>query len=141
MVTFAPDEVRGWTVKRYGISATRPSPPDAVVQAARLAVERSLPDAYPSALSCGFSVLHEDPDGCYVVVGWWSPNRVILHTRTWIADWADPTAWQPAPGAATACIWEMVALAAERDAWVRHVVQPQTPDLAGYLAATITGDF
>ncbi|MFJ2578106.1 hypothetical protein [Kitasatospora aureofaciens] len=141
MVAFAPEEVRGWVVKRYGISATRPSPPDRVVEAARVAVGASLPEAYPDALSCAFSVLHEDPDGCYVVVGWWSPNRVILHTRTWISEWADPDVWQPAQGGATACIWEMVALAAERDAWVRHVVRPDVPDLAGYLAATISGEF
>ncbi|MFD8081697.1 hypothetical protein ACFV4F_08360 [Kitasatospora sp. NPDC059722] len=141
MVALAPDRVRGWRVKRYGISATRPRPPAHVIEAARRAVERSLPEAYPEALSCAFSVLHEDEDGCYVVVAWWSPNRLILHSRTWISAWADPADWRPAPGAATACIWELVAMGAERDAWVRHVVRPDVPDLDGYLAATVSGEF
>ncbi|MGV9245156.1 hypothetical protein [Streptomyces sp. NPDC003710] len=141
MVAYAPDRVRGWTVKRYGISATRPAPPEEVVQAARAAVERTLPDAYGDALAYGYSVLHEDPDGCYAVVGWWSRNRVILHTRTWLSTWEDPADWQPAPNGATACIWEMVAMAHERDAWVRHVVRPEAPDLAGYLDSTVSGEF
>ncbi|MFF1724882.1 hypothetical protein [Streptomyces sviceus] len=141
MVAYEPDRVRGWTVKRYGISATRPRPPEPVVEAARSAVLRTLPDAYDDALAYAYSVLHEDPDGCYVVVGWWSRNRVILHTRTWLSQWEAPDDWRPAPNGATACIWEMVAMAHERDAWVRHVVRPEVPDVEAYLASTVCGAF
>ncbi|KXK63807.1 hypothetical protein AWW66_01095 [Micromonospora rosaria] len=141
LVSLPADDVRGWTVKRYGISADRPRPPVRVIEAARVAVEASLPEAYDGAAPWAFSVVHEDADGCYLVVGWWSPNRVILHTRTWLSGWADPAAWTPAGAAATACVWEMVAIAHERDAWVRHVVASAEPDFAAYRADTVSGSF
>jgi len=141
LTALRPEMVRGWTVKRYAISALRPAPPDEVLDFARIAVERSLPDPYDGALSFGYSVVHEDADGCYVVVGWWSPNRAILHTRTWLADWHALTDPRPAPPSATACIWELVAMAHERHAWVDHVVRPAEPDVDGYLASTVAGMF
>jgi hypothetical protein len=130
-----------WCVKRYGVSALRETPPDRVQDMARDAVLRSLPAAYPDALSFAYSIVHEDEDGCYVVVGWWSRNRVILHTRTWLADWADLGTLTEAPANATACIWELVPMAHERSAWVRHVVQPDEPDLDAYRTDTVAGLF
>ena len=141
LTALRPELVRGWTVKRYAVSALRAAPPEEVLDFARLAVERSLPHAYGDALSYGYSVVHEDADGCYVVVGWWSRNRVILHSRTWLADWGALTEPRPAPGHATACIWELVAMAHERHAWVEHVVSRPEPDLDGYLAATVAGSY
>jgi hypothetical protein len=141
LTALPPEESRSWTIKRYAVSALRPAPPDEVLELARRAVDRSLPDAYPDALSVGYSVVHEDEDGCYVVVGWWSRNRVILHTRTWLADWDDLTTLVEAPAHATACIWELVAMGHERDAWVRHVVQPDIPDIDAFLRSTVSGQF
>ncbi|GAB2721503.1 hypothetical protein GCM10010442_48360 [Kitasatospora kifunensis] len=139
ITALATESVQGWTVKRYGVSALRDTPAPEVLDFARLAVRRSLP-ATPAA-GYGFSVVHEDEDGCYVVVGWWSPNRLILHTRTWLAGWDDLTALAPAPGDATACVWELVAIGHERDAWVRHVLSTPEPDFAAYLAATVAGRY
>ena len=141
LTALTADQVRGWTVKRYGVSALRDTPPPEVLEFARRAVERSLPPADGDAPAHGYSVVHEDEDGCYVVVGWWSPNRVILHSRTWLAEWQDLTVLTEAPEGATACVWELVAMGHERDAWVRHVLQPAEPDYPAYLASTVSGRF
>ncbi|GAA3586354.1 hypothetical protein GCM10022222_83780 [Amycolatopsis ultiminotia] len=130
-----------WTVKRYAVSALAPEPGPEVHEFARAAVALSLPSAEGTALPYAFSVVHEDEDGCYVVVGWWSPNRLILHTRTWLGEWPQLSAPTEAPADATACIWEMVAIGHERDAWVRYVVRPAEPDLEAYLGSTISGQF
>jgi hypothetical protein len=135
------EEVQGWRIKRYGVSALREVPPVRVQQVGREAVRRTLPAAYGDALSFGYSVVHEDEDGCYAVVGWWSRNRVILHTRTWLAEWHDLAALSEAPAHATACIWELVPMAHERSAWVRNVVRPAQPCLDAYLADTVAGMF
>ena len=149
-VVYAPRSIRsngwselvpGWRIKHYSVSALREVPEEGVRHFAEAAVLRSLPPAYPTALSCGYSVVHEDADGCYAVVGWWSPNRVILHTRTWLAGWEDLSDFVEAPSSARACIWELVPMAHERTAWVRHVVQPEQPDVAAYLADTVSGEF
>ncbi len=138
LTALAPVAHGPWTVKRYAVSALRPAPPDEVHGFARRAVELTLSSLADKGFA--FSVVHEDEDGCYVVVAWWSPNRVILHSRTWLGDWADLTPI-PAPANATACIWELVAIGHERDAWVRHVVQPEPPDFPAYLTSTVSGDF
>jgi len=130
-----------WTIKRYAVSALRPTPPVEVLEVGRAATRRSLPKPHQDGLCYGYSVVHEDEDGCYVVVGWWSANRVILHTRTWLADWDDLTNLVDAPASATACIWELVAMGHERDAWVRHVVAADAPNLDAFLNSTVSGYF
>ncbi|MEU7166108.1 hypothetical protein AB0A70_15895 [Streptomyces morookaense] len=139
--TLRHERTGGWTVKRYAVSALREVPSEEVDAFARTAVGMTLPPAHREGLSHAFSVVHEDADGVYVVVGWWSANRLILHTRTWLADWSDLTRPAEAPGRATACVWEMAAMAHERDAWVEHVVRQDPPDVDGYLAAEISGEY
>ncbi|MEV0622096.1 hypothetical protein AB0I81_52875 [Nonomuraea sp. NPDC050404] len=141
LVFFPWKEVRGWRVKRYGISATRPEPPRHVVLAGDSAAGLSLPEPYDGALSCAFSVVHEDEDGCYALVAWWSRNGLILHTRTWISGWDAPGAWTPAPACATACVWELVAVCHERRSWVEHVLRPDAPDVRAYLGSGVNGAF
>ncbi|MFK8849709.1 hypothetical protein [Streptomyces sp. Ac-502] len=146
---YAPRSVRtlehgtanGWTVKRYAVSALRELPPAEVHAFAWDAVRQSLPEPYAEGLCHAFSVVHEDADGVYVVVGWWSANRLILHTRTWLADWADLKRLTEAPGHATACVWELAAIGCERDAWVEHVLRRDPPDIGRYLAAGVHGEY
>ena len=42
------------------------------------------------------------------------------------------------------CVWELPPLLHERDAWVRHMLTPDAPDLDAYLADSLpegtTGD-
>ena len=104
LTTLKPEKIGSWTVKRYAVSALRDAPPEHVHDFARHAVEMTLPESYPDGFSYAFSVVHEDADGCYVVVAWWSLNRVILHTRTWLGDWDDLANPAEAPGHATACV-------------------------------------
>jgi hypothetical protein len=43
------------------------------------------------------------------------------------------------PHGPIACVWELLAIDHERRSWVAHVLQrPSDPDLAGYLASTLT---
>jgi hypothetical protein len=32
------------------------------------------------------------------------------------------------------CVWELAPLGHERAAWIRHVLEPEIPDLGGYLS-------
>ncbi|WTV74380.1 hypothetical protein OG885_08220 [Streptomyces sp. NBC_00028] len=42
------------------------------------------------------------------------------------------------------CVWELPPILHERDAWVRHLLAPEVPDLDAYLADSLpegtTGD-
>ena len=37
------------------------------------------------------------------------------------------------------CVWELAPLGHERAAWIGHVLAPERPDLAGYLADVLRG--
>jgi len=46
---------------------------------------------------------------------------------------------QVPPDGPAACAWELLAIDHERRSWVAHALErPADPDLAGYLAATLT---
>ena len=44
-------------------------------------------------------------------------NFMVIQDRPWIG-----------------CVWELPPIAHERDAWVRHMLLPDQPDLGAYLA-------
>ncbi|WUF40610.1 hypothetical protein OHO28_41960 [Streptomyces europaeiscabiei] len=37
------------------------------------------------------------------------------------------------------CVWELQPIQHERDAWVRHVLAPEVPDLDAYVADSLPG--
>lgn len=66
--------------------------------------------------------------------GWWELD--ILHHRLFRADLGTVGFDPVPPGGPTACVWELLAVDHERQAWVDHVlVKPEAPDIPGYLAA------
>ena len=55
------------------------------------------------------------------------PTHFVRHDLPWIG-----------------CVWELPPVLHERDAWVRHLLTPDAPDLQAYVADTLpdgtTGD-
>ena len=63
----------------------------------------------------------------------------ILYQRIFVADPGTVTFQRLSPDGPTAYVWELLAIDHERVSWVAHVLErPADPDLAGYLAATLT---
>lgn len=123
----------GWTIKLTGITAGADLPDDAEVAAAVAAAERELP---PGG-GIGFCVVHRGTEALWVLVCWWQLD--IMYERLWQADLGGTDLRPVPPDGPTACVWELQAIWHERQAWVDHVlVRPSDPDLAGYLASTLT---
>lgn len=138
-----PITVRGYHVKRYHVTAD-PSGIDPEVEKAAYAALPGLlpePDGTPPA---AFVVLHRGgDDGAYI------------NTYTWVWDnalhYANAVAGQPVLGCPDrdpthfvrlerpliGCVWELPPILHERDAWVRHILAPDRPDLDAYLADTL----
>ncbi|MGB8862348.1 MAG: hypothetical protein WCC60_24045, partial [Ilumatobacteraceae bacterium] len=94
-------------------------------------------DGTPAA---GWVVLHRGADdGAYLLVySWVWDNVVELHCAA--AGQAmlgcnddDLTHFTETVKPWIGCIWELAVLEHERAAWARHVLAPDTPDVAGYL--------
>ena len=134
-------ECSGRRVKRYHVSADGGRIADSIQVAAYDFLPRLLPEPDDQTPPAGWAVLFKAPGvPAYLVAYSWTwvnvvecraaaaghpelgcgdenPERFTILDRRWIG-----------------CVWELAPLGHERSAWVRHVLAPETPDLAGYLA-------
>jgi hypothetical protein len=64
---------------------------------------------------------------------WWEQENE-LHHQVFFSTSADPGALRPAtPADPIACVWDLSVVAHEREAWIRHVLAADVPDLDAYL--------
>ncbi|MEU8700390.1 hypothetical protein AB0C61_22525 [Streptomyces sp. NPDC048680] len=138
-----PIEVAGRRIKRYHVTADPAGIAPEVEEAAYAVLPELLParDGTPPA---GFVVLHRGGDtGSYLNAYSWVWDNV-LHFRGAAAGQPaldcpdlDPTHFVVQSRPWIGCVWELPPLTHERDAWVRHVLAPEHPDLAAYLADSV----
>lgn len=135
-------------LKRYHVTLRPPGeggavPPD-VVAAAEAALPTLLPAVPDDTPPAGWTVLHQGADGgVYVnVYSWVWGNVVEVHFAAAAQPFLgcpddDPTHFVVVDRPLVGCIWELPPFGHERDAWVRHVLEPDEPDLEAYLADTL----
>jgi len=150
LTVLPPIEVAGRHIKRYHVTADPDGIAPEVAEAAYAMLPKLLPepDGTPPAT---FVVLHRGgDDGAYLNAYSWVWDNV-LHFRGAAAGQPvlgcpdrDPTHFVAPDLPWIGCVWELPPILHERDAWVRHLLAPQVPDLAAYLADTLpegtTGD-
>ncbi|MEU6234874.1 hypothetical protein [Kitasatospora sp. NPDC047058] len=135
-----PVDIGGRHVKRYHVTAD-PRGIDPEVERAAYALLPELlppPDGTPPA---SFVVLHRGGDtGAYLNVYSWVWDNV-LHFAGAAAGQpvlgcpdTDPTHFVRLDRSLIGCVWELPPIHHERDAWVRHLLAPDRPDLPAYLA-------
>ena len=131
--------VKGWSLKRYEITLDGEPIEAATLDAAEAVLTAALPDA-PVDDGVGFVIVHHGAEQVWLLVDRWEGD--ILSQLTFFADLDDPTAFEPVgPGGPTACVWELAVHAHERDAYIRHVLDPSDgPDVEAYLGDTLTID-
>ena len=122
-----------WRFKLYGIEE---EPARGFSPAMRAAVETliaaHLPRLEASAHhNVGFVLLHRDHEDVWLLINWWTHSSVISELL-FRADLADETAFTEIHQGNVACVWEMVPMMFERDAWVRSVM-PLDGSIHAYL--------
>ncbi|WP_329179922.1 hypothetical protein [Streptomyces sp. NBC_01477] len=145
-----PIEVGGRRVKRYHVTAD----PSGIAPDVQKAAYAILPDLLPEGdgtPGAAFAVLHRGgDDGAYLNAYTWAWDNA-LHFSAAVAGQPvlgcpdrDPTHFVRLEPRLIGCVWELPPILHERDAWVRHVLAPDRPDLAGYLDDSLpagsTGD-
>jgi hypothetical protein len=128
----------GWTIKVTGITAAEPLGRDEVEAALRCAaVHLPQPPAAAGRSGIAFVVLHRGAAALWLILGWWGQD--LLYQRVFRADLGTTSFWPVPPDGPSACVWELLVVGHERDAWVEHVLRrPDEPDVDGYLAATLS---
>lgn len=148
-----PIEVGGRHIKRYHVTGDPGGIEPAVEKAAYAMLPELLPepDGTPPAT---FVVLHRGgDDGAYINAYSWVWDNV-LHFGCAVAGQPvldcpdrDPSHFVRLDRAVRpwiGCVWELPPIQHERNAWVRHMLAPDRPDLDAYLADSLpdgtTGD-
>ncbi|MGP9016808.1 hypothetical protein ACT1U9_00165 [Streptomyces sp. BR1] len=143
LTTPPPIEVGGRHFKRYHVTADPAGISPEVEKAACAVLPQLLPEA-DGTPAAGFLVLHKGGDtGAYLNVYSWVWDNV-LHFRGAAAGQPaldcpdlDPTHFAVQSRPWIGCVWELPPVAHERDAWVRHMLAPEEPDLAAYLTDSL----
>ncbi|WP_185035781.1 hypothetical protein [Streptomyces candidus] len=145
-------EVAGRHVKRYLVAADRTALTPAVEEAAYAILPELLPepDGTPPAT---FVVLHKGGDsGAYLNAYSWTWDNALYFGGAAAGQPAlgcpdeDPTHFVVLDRSLIGCVWELPPLLHERDAWVRHMLDPHPPSPSGlparldaYLADVMPG--
>lgn len=134
-----PIDLAGWQIKRYHVTPDPAGIEPAVQKAALDHLPLLLPerDGTPPA---AFIVIHRGGDGAaYLNAYSWVWDNV-LHMRGAAAAQPelgcpddDPTHFITPDRRWIGCVWELAPIQHERNAWVRHMLTPDQPDLDGYL--------
>ncbi|GAA2459913.1 hypothetical protein GCM10010273_50240 [Streptomyces lavendulocolor] len=139
-----PVEVAGRRVKRYHVTADPSGIAPEVAAAAYALLPELLPEPDGTTPPASFSVLHRGGDsGAYLNTYSWVWDNV-LHCSIAVAGQPglgcpdrDPARFVRLERPWIGCVWEMPPLAHERDAWVRHMLAPDRPDLDAYVADSL----
>lgn len=142
LAVLSPIERGGRKIKRYHVSVVDAPIEDEI----RTAAEAFAPALLPSADDtppASFMVLHRGVDAAYLLVYSWVWDNV-LHCQTASAGSSflgsvdgELTQFHEVHKPWIGCVWELPALTHEPAAWVRHMLTPDTPHLAGYLGDTL----
>lgn len=129
-------ESAGWRLKLYSVRyGEDPLPEELYEEGIALAVE-ALPSPPVTAErpGVGFLILHRGRSVHYLVLNWWDRENELFN-RVLMRGFGDADAWEWGRGGETACVWDLLVIAYERDAYVDYVLErPDAPDLEGYLA-------
>ncbi|MEW1640675.1 MULTISPECIES: hypothetical protein [unclassified Streptomyces] len=151
LTVLPPIEVAGRHIKRYHVTADPAGIAPEVQEAAYAILPELLPRPRPGDGPTGdgtppatFVVLHRGgDDGAYLNAYSWVWDNV-LHFRGASAGQPvlgcpdrDPTHFVRPDLPWIGCVWELPPIQHERDAWVRHLLAPEVPDLDAYLADSL----
>jgi L-amino acid N-acyltransferase YncA len=139
-----PLEFDDWRLKVYGITTNGAHLDQSLVDVARAAAQRILPDPGffpPHRYGIGFVIVHAGVDADFVEVWWWGmQNELSVRVLTSPPGQIQCLTERTNTDGSVACIWDLAVVWAEREAWTRHVMRGEEADFAAYLAASIEGE-
>lgn len=128
-------------VKRYHITTTRDDISNGIQNAAYAFLPQLLPKPDDETPPGGWVILHKGAAiPAYLIAYSWTWGNVV-ECRAAVAgipelgcDDENPENFKFLDRPWMGCVWELAPLNHERAAWIRHVLEPETPDLDGYLS-------
>jgi hypothetical protein len=128
----------GWSLKWYAINVDPAPIEERVLHAAMRHVATTVPEADVDP-ALGFVIVHRGLEAVWLLTALWRLD--ILYQRTYRAPLTEPADYEEVgPGGPTACVWELVVHAHERDALVAHLLSGAASGATGYLRDAVRVD-
>ncbi len=123
----------GWRLKHYEITLPGASITADITKAVVRTLDRVVPQATSGEAAVGFVIAHQGAEAVWLLIDLWDGD--IISQLTFSAPLSEPSSFSQVPlGGSTACVWDLLVHAHERDAFVANVLDPQDgPDFAAYL--------
>jgi hypothetical protein len=133
-------EAGGHQLKQYHVHAAAGEIEGGIQKAARDFLPRLIPEPDGTTPPAGWVILHRGTGAAYRGVYTWVWDNVVTMRGAAAGvpflgcDDEDPENFKLLDQRWIGCVWELAPFGYERSAWVRHMLAPDRPDLAGYLA-------
>lgn len=127
--------INGWQLKNYEITLDGNDIAKDLIGAAHATLVDTLPTSPSLEPAVGFAILHRGLDGVWLLADLWNGDILHQHTFTSRLSATLPVFTLVPVGGPTACVWELTIHSHERDAYIRHILDPLTgPDIDAYLS-------
>lgn len=133
-------DLAGRHVKVYDINIDDRGVEADVARAAEAFLPRLFPTAPDATPPATFAIVHRGAEAAYLLAYSWIWDNVV-ECRAATAGLPslgcpdrDPRHFAVLERPWIGCVWELAPFEHERAAWVRHMLEPERPDLASYLA-------
>jgi hypothetical protein len=133
-------ENAGRRLKPYHVNVADREIEASIVESAYAYLPKLLPAAEDETPAAGWVILHRGQASSYLVAYSWVWDNVV-ECRAAVAASAflgcpddDPTNFITLDRPWMGCIWETPPFGHEREAWIRHILAPEIPDVSAYLA-------
>ena len=137
-------EFAGWRLKVYRVNVEGRSVHHSLIDAARSAAQDLLPQpavAPPDRYGLGFMIVHAANEVDFVVICWWgAQNELLLRVLTAPAGQPEQLRQHSNTDGPIGCVWDLGVIWGEREAWTKHIMRVEGPDVEGYLNALQDGE-
>jgi hypothetical protein len=130
----------GHQLKLYHVNSADAEIEDGIQKAAADVLPQLVPEPDGQTPPSGWVVLHRGTGAAYLCAYTWVWDNVVA-MRGAVAgvpflgcEDENPENFTVLGQRWMGCVWELAPFGHERSAWVRHMLTPGRPDLAGYLA-------
>lgn len=141
ITTLQTVELYPWRWKQYYIAFDASCYDEPLIAASTASLNRLLARAgLPAEYQVGFSIIHAGRDMNFVIHGYWTNgNELALAVFKALPGRVDQIVRSDNNGSSIACVWDLAVIGHERQAWIDHILGPETPNVDAYLNTTMNG--
>ena len=129
-----------WRLKVYGISYKGEYPNQQLIDSSRIIAKNRLEESanLTNHYNVGFVGIHEGKTGNFVFIDWWADENE-LHHHVYVSSSENSELFEYlTPAGLTACVWDLLLINHERNAWVAHILESgSTENIKAYLNTTL----